>query len=648
MPAVALPYGYKDARIALLVMAVAGEFAQGGLMFGWNAMALMLKDTGNFNRGCPPLTGTGSEVQCSTQESKLAVLWTIGIFALNFGPVLVGPVLDFVGPKLTTLLGIFLNILGLVLLAVSNSHAFNALHAGAVIMGLGGITYHLAQFHISNLFPRKRGLISSLFVAGFTGCGIVFFILQRIFEDLGSTRNAYRGTLLVYAGFCAIWIPLNFWMMPWHALQIGQMYVWTKSWRFKAVNRADVERKVSTINLAEKAASSAQKPSAPPENGAADGAASGIIMRDISPSHDPENGAEEGQAPDHGDHEAAFAYMGLRTPNMDSSDTRWLDQDEGRSSGLEMRAESPSRLRARSTGNTPRAGAAAPAVADLSPNTPKSPDWSARQPTASGAAVRPDVESQPLDVIWGPLVFEARRFVELRKKTFWQQLKSMESFGMGLFYTMNVFCIQFYLGTTRLQLEHKGDLDHAYTDVANIIVSFGWLGIPFIGWCLDKKGYGITLGLINTLGVVSSLFQAMPSLGFQVVTLIVWCSQRFFLYSSYFAIFGALFGFQNFGKMLAVDNTFNGLVGLLQLPLTYWGLHGLNGNFTAINLLQALVLLPLFAFCWYMYKWEREDLVPIRPMEGEELPCNLVGPRQVRESKFVATLEKRLEGAPAA
>ncbi len=58
------------------------------------------------------------------------------------------------------------------------------------------------------------------------------------------------------------------------------------------------------------------------------------------------------------------------------------------------------------------------------------------------------------------------------------------------------------------------------------------------------------------------------------------------LYSSYFAIFGALFGFTNFGKMVAVDNTFNGLVGLLQLPFTYWALHGLNGDFTLINCLQ--------------------------------------------------------------
>ena len=33
------------------------------------------------------------------------MLWTLGIFALNFGPVLVGPVLDGLGPKWTAVLG---------------------------------------------------------------------------------------------------------------------------------------------------------------------------------------------------------------------------------------------------------------------------------------------------------------------------------------------------------------------------------------------------------------------------------------------------------------------------------------------------------------------------------------------------------------
>ena len=61
----------------------------------------MLKVQGNYNGNCPP----DLNARCAWQESHLAVLWTIGVFALNFGPVIVGPVLDYVGPKLTAMLG---------------------------------------------------------------------------------------------------------------------------------------------------------------------------------------------------------------------------------------------------------------------------------------------------------------------------------------------------------------------------------------------------------------------------------------------------------------------------------------------------------------------------------------------------------------
>ena len=44
------------------------------------------------------------------------------------------------------------------------------------------------------------------------------------------------------------------------------------------------------------------------------------------------------------------------------------------------------------------------------------------------------------------LVFESRRFVELRKQSFWRQMTSSESTGMGIFYTLNVFCIQVGVG----------------------------------------------------------------------------------------------------------------------------------------------------------------------------------------------------------
>ncbi len=51
----------------------------------------------------------------------------------------------------------------------------------------------------------------------------------------------------------------------------------------------------------------------------------------------------------------------------------------------------------------------------------------------------------------------------------------------------------------------------------------------------------------------------------QAVTIILWTMARFFLYASYFTIFGVLFGFKNFGKMVAVDNVVNGLFGALRV-----------------------------------------------------------------------------------
>ena len=56
-----------------------------------------------------PMIGFGLaslfDPKTQSQESALALLWTVGIFALNCGPVVMGLVLDYLGPKLTALIG---------------------------------------------------------------------------------------------------------------------------------------------------------------------------------------------------------------------------------------------------------------------------------------------------------------------------------------------------------------------------------------------------------------------------------------------------------------------------------------------------------------------------------------------------------------
>ncbi len=602
--------------------------------------AIMLTDLGNYAEGCPatPAAALGDpdalidaaatgEAICKSQESSLALLWTLGVFALNCGPVLMGFVLDYLGPKFTALLGSALNVLGLVLFAVSSSSGTDAFIAAAVILGLGNITFHLAQFHVSALFPRKRGLVTSAFVAGFTGSGIVMYLLLLIFQDAGSTVGAYRGVLLGYAGLVALWAPLVAWTMPYDSFRVGMVYLLRDDWRFDVRQRSEMERmyrRATTLQDFVAAASAA---------GGTDGAVAGAAAYMY--------GDDEGGGGGGGGGGRARGNGALIGGGRDSSDPVWsaLDaaeeqrrqrqrQQQQQWGGGDAAGEATALAEGSGEGDlSPTAGVAGGAGAGAPGRSP-SPSPGPPPPGPDGAAPGPESMPLPPDVVWGPLVFESRRFVELRKRPFRDQFLSTESFGMGLFYTLNVFFMQFYLGTQRLQLDYKGDSNNAFSNFGNVVVAFAFVAIPLIAWLLDKKGYGWTLGTINALAVLTSLMQALPALWVQAATLVVWMVARFFMYSSYFAIFGGLFGFRNFGRLVAIDNTFNGLFGLLQYPLTYAAIHGLDGNFTLINVLQAVALLPLFAFCYYMGRWEREDLVPIRPMEGEELPCDMVGARE--------------------
>jgi hypothetical protein len=77
-----------------------------------------------------------------------------------------------------------------------------------------------------------------------------------------------------------------------------------------------------------------------------------------------------------------------------------------------------------------------------------------------------------------PQVFEPRRFVELRKQSFWKQVKSAESFGMGLFYTLNVFFIQFYLGVRPLICPRcTADIITVVACASSLAVAFAFVGV---------------------------------------------------------------------------------------------------------------------------------------------------------------------------
>lgn len=60
-----------------------------------------------------------------------------------------------------------------------------------------------------------------------------------------------------------------------------------------------------------------------------------------------------------------------------------------------------------------------------------------------------------------------------------KQLRSPECLALGLIFVGNVYALQLYLGTARIQLEEMGDGDKVYLQMLSFIV-------PGTGCCLHE------------------------------------------------------------------------------------------------------------------------------------------------------------------
>ncbi|KAK3259718.1 hypothetical protein CYMTET_31299 [Cymbomonas tetramitiformis] len=120
-----------DASVAVVCVAFALELLQGGTIFGWNALRLLLRDEDVYRDRCD----SDEHGECNARDLGLQSLWTAGIFSLNFGAALTGPLMDrkmpgtdvkafgaaagMYGPLCTALLGSLLHLLAVTALLVS-------------------------------------------------------------------------------------------------------------------------------------------------------------------------------------------------------------------------------------------------------------------------------------------------------------------------------------------------------------------------------------------------------------------------------------------------------------------------------------------------------------------------------------------------
>ena len=62
-------------------------------------------------------------------------------------------------------------------------------------------------------------------------------------------------------------------------------------------------------------------------------------------------------------------------------------------------------------------------------------------------------------------------------------------------------------GLSALELKAKGDANAVYTNITTVIIAAGAVWLPLMHYLMDRRGYGVTLIVINTFGVTCAVLQ---------------------------------------------------------------------------------------------------------------------------------------------
>ncbi|XP_051820234.1 equilibrative nucleobase transporter 1 [Antechinus flavipes] len=201
-------------RVATVVTGLLECVAFSGLIFGWTSLVFVLKRDHYFEDFCElpvNLTNNATEfTECSAQDSKLSLIFTLASFSNNFMTFGTGYIFDRLGTTVARLIAITLYAGATLLVAISSPGTGLLLFAAFPMLAVGGLLFLLTNLQVGNLFGKHRSTIITLYNGAFDSSSAIFLIIKLLYE---------RGLKLQVSFFilCAfsIWhLIRTFFLMP--------------------------------------------------------------------------------------------------------------------------------------------------------------------------------------------------------------------------------------------------------------------------------------------------------------------------------------------------------------------------------------------------------------------------------------------------
>ena len=117
-----------DYLLILFSLISAGAFS--GIVFGWAPLQLILQKE---NQYC---FNGNIDSDCSEQKLHFSYIFTVSAFVVAFCALPSGLLLDHVGAPTTITLAFIFEVTGLILMAISDSHSFDAFIYAYALIGI--------------------------------------------------------------------------------------------------------------------------------------------------------------------------------------------------------------------------------------------------------------------------------------------------------------------------------------------------------------------------------------------------------------------------------------------------------------------------------------------------------------------------------
>ncbi|XP_062405477.1 solute carrier family 43 member 3b [Sardina pilchardus] len=182
-----------------------------GAVFGWASLVFVLKGDGYFRQLCVNTTSSnGTYIDCSEQDEKLSLIFTIASFMNNFLTLPNGFLFDRFGTMVTRLLGISIYTTGTMLIAFSNAALSIILFPALSCIAVGGILFLVTNMQVGNLFGSRRSTIITLYNGAFDSSSAIFLIIKLLHESGVSLQASF----LFLSSCSVIHLLRTFLLMP--------------------------------------------------------------------------------------------------------------------------------------------------------------------------------------------------------------------------------------------------------------------------------------------------------------------------------------------------------------------------------------------------------------------------------------------------